>query len=114
MVEWWGPVIYEYYGATETGIATFHTSEETLRKPGTASRPPPGGTLRIYGADGRVLPAAGVGEIYLWHEGFPDFTYHGQDEKRREVGRDGLVTLGDVGYLDEDAISLSATAPATW
>ena len=43
-----------------------------------------------------------VGEIYLWLSGFPDFTYHGQDEKRREVGRDGLVTLGDVGYLDED------------
>jgi long-chain acyl-CoA synthetase len=42
------------------------------------------------------------GEIYLWLEGFPDFTYHGQDEKRREVGRDGLVTLGDVGYLDEE------------
>jgi long-chain acyl-CoA synthetase len=42
------------------------------------------------------------GEIYLWLEGFPDFTYHGQDEKRRQVGRDGLVTLGDVGYLDEE------------
>jgi long-chain acyl-CoA synthetase len=102
MIGWWGPVIYEYYGATETGIATFHTSEEALRKPGTVGRPPPGGTVRIYGADGQVLPAGEVGEIYLWLEGFPDFTYHGQDEKRREVGRDGLVTLGDVGYLDED------------
>ena len=102
MIEWWGPVIYEYYGATETGIATFHTSEEALRKPGTVGRPPPGGTVRIYGADGRVLPTGEVGEIYLWLEGFPDFTYHGQDEKRREIGRDGLVTLGDVGYLDED------------
>jgi len=102
MIAWWGPVIYEYYGATETGIATFHTSEEALKKPGTVGRPPPGGTVRIYGADGRVLPAGEVGEIYLWLEGFPDFTYHGQDEKRREIGRDGLVTLGDVGYLDED------------
>jgi long-chain acyl-CoA synthetase len=102
VIEWWGPVIYEYYGATETGIATFHTSEEALRKPGTVGRPPPGGTLRIYGADGRVLPAGEVGEIYLWHQGFPDFTYHGQDVMRREVGRDGLVTLGDVGYLDKD------------
>src|SRR5258707_7863448 len=100
MIEWWGPVIYEYYG--ETGIATFHTSEEALRKPGTVGRPPPGGTVRIYGADGRVLPAGEVGEIYLWLEGVPDFTYHGQDEKRREGGRDGLVTPGDVGYLHED------------
>ena len=102
MIEWWGPVIYEYYGATETGIATFHTSDEALRKPGTVGRPLPGGTVRIYGADGGILPAGEVGEIYLWQAGFPDFTYHGQDDKRREVGRDGLVTLGDVGYLDRD------------
>jgi len=102
MIEWWGPVIYEYYGATETGIATFHTSEEALRKPGTVGRPPPGGTVRIYDADGRLLPAGEVGEIYLWLDGFPDFTYHGLDDERREVERDGLVTLGDVGFLDED------------
>ena len=58
--------------------------------------------MRIYDADGRVLPPGEVGEIYLWLDGFPDFTYHGQDDKRREVGRDGFVTLGDVGYLDQD------------
>jgi len=102
MIEWWGPVIYEYYGATETGIATFHNSDEALRKPGTVGRALPGGTVRVYDTDGRILPASEVGEIYLWQQGFPDFTYHGQDDKRREVGRDGLVTLGDVGYLDED------------
>jgi long-chain acyl-CoA synthetase len=48
------------------------------------------------------MPAGEVGEIYVWQDGFPDFTYHGSDDKRREIGRDGLVTLGDVGYLDED------------
>ena len=83
-------------------VATFHASEEALRKPGTVGRPRPGSTVRIYDADSRILPAGEVGEIYLWLDGFPDFTYHGQDDKRREVGRDGLVTLGDVGYLDED------------
>jgi long-chain acyl-CoA synthetase len=102
MIDWWGPIIYEYYGATETGVATFHTSDEALRKPGTVGRPRPGSTVRIYDTDGRILPPGEVGEIYLWLEGFPDFTYHGLDDKRREVGRDGLVTLGDVGYLDED------------
>jgi long-chain acyl-CoA synthetase len=102
MIEWWGPVIYEYYGATETGIATVHASDEALLKPGTVGRPRPGSTVRIYDADARVLPAGEVGEIYLWVGGFPDFTYHGLDDKRREVGREGLVTLGDVGYLDED------------
>ena len=102
MIEWWGPVIHEYYGATETGAFIVHDSEEALAKPGTVGRPLPGGTVRIYDADGRILPVGAVGEIYLWFEGVPDFTYHGQDDKRREVGRDGLVTLGDVGYLDED------------
>jgi long-chain acyl-CoA synthetase len=102
MIEWWGPVIYEYYGATETGIATFHNSDEALRKPGTVGRPLSGGTVRVYDPEGRILPARATGEIYLWQAGFPDFTYHRLDDKRREIGRDGLVTLGDIGYLDED------------
>jgi long-chain acyl-CoA synthetase len=49
-----------------------------------------------------VLPAGEAGEVYLWMEGWPDFTYHKLDDKRREVERDRLVTVGDVGYLDED------------
>ncbi len=43
-----------------------------------------------------------VGEVYVRLAGFPDFTYNRLDDKRREIGRDGLVTVGDVGYLDED------------
>ena len=102
MIEWWGPVIVEYYGATETGGVTFHTAEEALAKPGTVGRPRPGGIVRIYDAEGRELPPGEIGEIYLWMEGWPDFTYHGLDEKRREMARDGLVSVGDVGYLDQD------------
>jgi len=52
MIEWRGPVIYEYYGATETGAFIIHASEEALAKPGTVGRPLPGGTVRIYNADG--------------------------------------------------------------
>jgi long-chain acyl-CoA synthetase len=102
MVEWWGPVIGEYYGATETGLVTFHTAEEAARKPGTVGRALPGVTIRVYDDDGRELPPGGIGEVYSRLEGSVDFTYHGLPEKRREVERDGLVTLGDVGYLDED------------
>jgi long-chain acyl-CoA synthetase len=102
MIQWWGPVITEYYGATETGAVTFHTSEEALRKPGTVGRPLPGGVVRIYDEQGRVLPAGEAGEVYLWMEGWPDFTYHKLDDKRREVERDRLVTVGDVGYLDDE------------
>ena len=102
MIEWWGPVIAEYYGATETGAVTFHTAKEALAKPGTVGRPLPGGVVRIYDAAGRLLPPGEAGEVYLWLGGWPDFTYHGLDDKRREIGRDGLVSVGDVGYLDED------------
>ena len=102
MIEWWGPIIAEYYGATETGAVTFHTSAEALAKPGTVGRPLPGGVVRIYDGEGRVLPPGAVGEIYLWLGGWPDFTYHQLDDKRREIERDGLVSLGDVGYLDEE------------
>ena len=78
-----GPVIYEYYGATETGAFIIQGSEEALAKPGTVGRPLPGGTVRIYDADGGTLPTDAVGEIHLWLEGVPDLTYHRLDDKRR-------------------------------
>ncbi|HWN97794.1 MAG TPA: acyl-CoA synthetase [Blastocatellia bacterium] len=102
MIQWWGPVINEYYGATETGCVVFHTSEEALRKPGTVGRPIKGGVVRIYDEEGNELGPNQTGEVYLWVEGFPDFTYNALDQQRREIGRDGLVTVGDVGYVDED------------
>jgi long-chain acyl-CoA synthetase len=102
MIEWWGPVINEYYGSTETGGVVVHTAEEALRKPGTVGRPVPGGHVRIYDDDGHVLGPNEVGEVYLRIDGLPDFTYNGLDEKRREIERDGLVTAGDIGYLDDD------------
>jgi long-chain acyl-CoA synthetase len=102
MIEWWGPVINEYYGATEMGAVVFHTSEEALLKPGTVGRPIKGGIVRIYDERGQPAGPNQIGEVYLRIEGFPDFTYNGLDEKRREIERDGLVTAGDVGYQDED------------
>ena len=102
MIEWWGPVINEYYGATETGGVVFHTAEEALAKPGTVGKALPEATVRIYDDDGNVLGPGEIGEVYLRLDGMADFTYHGQDERRREIERDGLVTAGDVGYLDAD------------
>jgi long-chain acyl-CoA synthetase len=102
MIEWWGPVINEYYGSSETGCVVFHTSQEALRKPGTVGRAVKDCEVRVYDKEGNRLGPNEVGEIYVWLEGFPDFTYNGADEKRRAVERDGLITVGDVGYLDED------------
>jgi long-chain acyl-CoA synthetase len=103
MIDWWGPVITEYYGGTETGFVTFHTTEEALRKPGTVGRPLPGVIIRVYDDDGRELPAGEIGEVYSWLDvGELNFTYHGMPEQRAEIERNGVVSIGDVGYLDED------------
>ena len=102
MIEWWGPVINEYYGATETGAVVFHTSAEALRKPRTVGRPIEGGVVRVYGDTGNRLGPNEVGEVYVCIEGLPGFTYNGLDRQRREIEREGLFTVGDIGYLDED------------
>jgi long-chain acyl-CoA synthetase len=102
MIDWWGPIVGEYYGATETGIVTFHNSEDSLRRPGTVGRPLTGATVKVLDNAGLPVPPGETGEVYVWLRGMPDFTYHGMPEKRRETERDGLISLGDMGYLDED------------
>jgi long-chain acyl-CoA synthetase len=102
MIEWWGPIIYEFYGSTESGAVTFANSEDALNKPGTVGKISPGAELRFVGDDGSVLPQGEIGEIYSRISGHPDFTYHNKPEKRGEIERDGFITSGDVGYIDQD------------
>jgi long-chain acyl-CoA synthetase len=102
MIEWWGPVINEYYGATETGVVVWHGSADALRKPGTVGRLVPGGTLRIVDEEGQDVKQGEVGEIYVRGPNLSEFTYNNDDAKRKEVGLGDLVTVGDVGYQDAD------------
>ncbi|UYN96964.1 MAG: AMP-binding protein [Enhydrobacter sp.] len=102
MIEWWGPVINEYYGATETGIVVWHDSKEALAKPGTVGRVVDGATLRIVDEEGRDVKQGEIGEIYLRGPHLAEFTYNNDDAKRREVALGDLVTVGDVGYQDAD------------
>ena len=102
MIDWWGPVINEYYGATETGIVVWHNSQEALRKPGTVGHIVDGGLLRIVDEDGRDVKQGEIGEIYLRGPHLSEFTYNNDDAKRREVALGELVTVGDVGYQDAD------------
>jgi long-chain acyl-CoA synthetase len=102
MIDWLGPIIAEYYGGTETGPVVYCTSEEWLAHPGTVGRPIRDATVKVMDSEGRELPTGESGEIYMWLDIWPNFTYAGDEEKRRSVERDGLISCGDIGYLDED------------
>lgn len=102
MIDWWGLVVHEYFGSTETGIPVWHSAEEALAKPGTVGRAIEGGIVKIFRPDGELCGVNETGEIFMRQTTVPDFDYHGKAEARAEAGRDGLVSVGDVGYLDED------------
>lgn len=102
MIEWWGPIIHEFYGGTESGPCTFCTSEQWLRYPGTVGRIIDNATLKIFDSCGNECPTGEAGEVYMRLHHYPDFTYNGLDDKREEIERDGLITLGDIGYLNAD------------
>jgi long-chain acyl-CoA synthetase len=102
MIEWWGPVFNESYGASELGYVTAISSREALRKPGSAGRGFGPATIRILDEDGRELPRGKVGLIYARQPAYPDFTYNNNPEARTKIERDGLWTLGDMGFVDEE------------
>ncbi|GAA2401058.1 acyl-CoA synthetase [Actinomadura vinacea] len=100
MIDWWGPVLYEYYSSTEGAGTTAITSAEWLRKPGSVGRPLMG-TPYITDDEGNELPPGEVGTV--WFTGGAAFEYHG-DPGKSAAARDarGGVSVGDVGHLDED------------
>ena len=102
MIDWWGPVIHEFYGGTESGPVSFADSADALKKPGTVGRASPGAQLRILDDNDQELPLGQIGEIYSRIDAYPDFTYHNNPQKRAEIDRDGFITCGDMGYLDAD------------
>jgi long-chain acyl-CoA synthetase len=102
MIDWWGPVFNESYAASELGYVTCISSQEALHKPGAAGRPVGEARIRILDADGCELPRGQVGLIYARQPAYPDFTYNNNPQARREIERDGLVSLGDMGFIDED------------
>jgi long-chain acyl-CoA synthetase len=97
-----GPVVHETYASTEAGLITLATSADALARPGTAGRPLGDAKLKILDDDGRECAAGEIGTIYAWQPAYPDFTYQNADAARRAIERDGLVTLGDMGYVDRD------------
>jgi long-chain acyl-CoA synthetase len=95
-------VFQESYAASELGYVTSISSEEALRKPGSAGRPCGRAVIRILDNSGRELPRGQVGLIYARQPAFPEFTYNNNPKARATLERDGLFSLGDMGFLDEE------------
>ncbi|WP_338702786.1 acyl-CoA synthetase [Streptomyces sp. Q6] len=104
MMEWWGPVLYEYYSSTEGNGITFIGPEEWLRKPGSVGRAGLLGELRVCDEAGKVLPPGETGVVYFERDELP-FRYHHDDDRTREAqhpDHPNWTTTGDIGHVDED------------
>ena len=104
MIEWFGPIIAEFYGGSETGGAVVCNSEQWLDHPGTVGHPIADTVVKILDPVSlQELPAGESGDIYIKpFSSWPEFTYIGNDAKRQEMEHDGFLTVGDIGYVDTD------------
>ncbi|WP_113702547.1 AMP-binding protein [Nonomuraea lactucae] len=100
MIDWLGPVLWEYYGSTEAAVATMVSSAEWLARPGTVGRALDGMAFTIVGDDGREQPPGEPGLVYI--RGVNRFEYHGDPGKTAAAMRGRDYTPGDIGYLDQD------------
>lgn len=103
MIDWWGPVVFEYYGSTEQNGITFVSSPEWLSKRGTVGKAMIG-VAHICDEEGNELPAGEIGTVYFERETRP-FEYHNDSEKTAEATHpqhETWTAVGDLGYLDED------------
>jgi long-chain acyl-CoA synthetase len=102
MIDWWGPVLYEYYSGTEDIGGTWIDTGEWLAHKGSVGRPRDGAVVHIVGPDGRECPAGTAGSIYFSGHS-ATFEYHNDPDKTASViDEHGWRTLGDIGYVDED------------
>lgn len=99
MIEWWGPVIYEYYSATEGAGFTAISPQEWLAKPGSVGKSLLG-EIRIIDEEGTILPAGREGRIFF--HGGPSFEYHGAAAQGATAVDTHGATFGDIGYVDAD------------
>ena len=102
MIEWLGPVLFEYYAGSEGGVGFWVTSQDWLKKPGTVGKRPDAEAAKILDDEGRELPTGQPGTIYMRLADQGGFEYFKDSAKTDSGRRDGYFTMGDVGYFDED------------
>jgi long-chain acyl-CoA synthetase len=100
MLDWWGPVVTEYYAASEGG-GTVITGSQWLARPGSVGLPWPGSEIRILDPEGTEAAPGEPGLVYM-RMGTSTFDYHQDAEKTRASRARGMFTVGDIGYLDAD------------
>ncbi|AZG44343.1 acyl-CoA synthetase [Gordonia insulae] len=103
MIDWWGPVIHEYYASTEAAGATFIGPAEALEHPGSVGKPLLG-VVHICDEDGAEMPIGEVGLVYFEREEVA-FEYHNDPQKTRKAQHpkhENWSTTGDVGYVDAE------------
>ncbi|HBP29710.1 MAG TPA: long-chain fatty acid--CoA ligase [Advenella kashmirensis] len=102
MIEWLGPIVYETYASSEAGLITLLDSHQALAKPGSAGKPAGEAVIRIYDEDGLECAPGVAGYIYVRQPAYADFHYRNNPQARKDIDKEGLISLGDIGYLDED------------
>lgn len=102
MIDWFGPVLTEYYAGSEGSAGFLIDSHEWLKKPGSVGKRPPLVKIRILDEDGRDLPNGQVGTIYQQMMPGAEFSYFKDEAKTRAKRVDDYYTMGDIGYFDED------------
>ena len=102
MIDWFGPVLVEYYAATEGGGGFLIGSEEWLGKPGSVGKPGPEFDNKIVDDEGNELAAGQTGTIYMRAPDEGRFKYHKDEAKTASSYSGDYFTLGDMGYFDED------------
>jgi long-chain acyl-CoA synthetase len=102
VIDWFGPIVWEYYAATEGGGGFIVGPEEWLQKPGTVGRPGPGFDNKILDDDGNEVSTGKVGMIYMLAPERGRFEYFKDNNKTESSYRGDYFTLGDMGYFDED------------
>jgi fatty-acyl-CoA synthase len=99
MIDWWGPILHEYYSGTESVGFTHIESSDWLDRPGSVGRPW-GCEVHILDADGAEVPVGQTGSVYF--SGKSGLSYHNAPEKTDAAHKGGLATMGDIGHVDKD------------
>jgi long-chain acyl-CoA synthetase len=102
MIDWFGPIFYESYGASEIGFMTLISSAEAQRKPGSVGKVVAGGSIKILSESKEEMKVGESGLIYVDLPMFGEFSYTNADNTNDEIAFQSYISVGDIGYLDNE------------